>query len=501
MENSSGYTSKKNKLLKSIRDMSLPDIEDEPFIFTDKPVVYKNLRGNIEGLNDGQSSMVENIVDYISGNLTIPFFMVQGSGGTGKSYSINRALESIPKGAVIAAAPSHFAKNVLKDFLGDAYTVTTIAGLLGKKITFNSDGEQILVPIRGLVPPITKFKVILIDEASMVDDETYEEILSYISKDKKLILLGDYCQLPPVNQTHDSLFFDNISAELTEPMRFTGPLYDICGFVRAEIIKIREGAIPSLNVLNIRTDRVSLINDSGSGYIFINNMATLLKSAIRRFKAGKGSDYARVVAYRNKTIQSVNRYIRKGLYGEDSKQFEFGELLINNGGYSIKKGRKTKQIISNGSVFEVESAINVFGPYNIPCVHLKFKDKRFEYPILVVATAGEREYEAILESLKKKAKDQSGLWRDYFNFKDSFAYFSYSYAVSSHKVQGSSIKHVYVLEDDIYSVRPIESKEKLQSLYVSLSRASFRAYIYNKNFKVFNSDLNIDNLKKDFDDV
>jgi hypothetical protein len=38
------------------------------------------------------------------------------------------------------------------------------------------------------------------------------------------------------------------------------------------------------------------------------------------------------------------------------KQFEIGELLINNGGYSVETTGKEQQIIMNGELFKVRSA-------------------------------------------------------------------------------------------------------------------------------------------------
>jgi hypothetical protein len=92
---------------------------------------------------------------------------------------------------------------VLQDFLGPRYKVTTIAGLLGKKVTYNDQGDQ-MVRINKYVPPPINFYQI-IDEGSMVNDETAKELIGYVKEgNKALIVLGDYCQLPPVNQETDS---------------------------------------------------------------------------------------------------------------------------------------------------------------------------------------------------------------------------------------------------------------------------------------------------------
>jgi hypothetical protein len=60
---------------------------------------------------------------------------------------------------------------VLQDFLGPRYKVTTIAGLLGKKVTYNDQGDQVRIN-KYVPPPINFYQIILIDEGSMVNDET-----------------------------------------------------------------------------------------------------------------------------------------------------------------------------------------------------------------------------------------------------------------------------------------------------------------------------------------
>jgi len=68
----------------------------------------------IDGLNTEQADMVVNIGKYLKDGGTKRFFLVQGGGGTGKSYSINRALKGLNPDHIIAAAPSHFAKMYFK---------------------------------------------------------------------------------------------------------------------------------------------------------------------------------------------------------------------------------------------------------------------------------------------------------------------------------------------------------------------------------------------------
>jgi len=451
----------------------------------------KELEIVLEGLNEDQKTAVLGIIEYIFINKeNKKFYLVQGGGGVGKSFAVARAMTLLFMYNVIAAAPSHFAKNVLDDNIIengiDDIDVYTVAALMGKKLTFNDKGERILVPAKG-TPPIRRSDIVIIDEVSMIDDETSVELLE-MCKYKKLILLGDYCQLPPVKQQQDNLFFREIGAELLQPMRFTGDLYDLTQIIREEINRARKGLFSDMNIINKKTSRISRIGDNGSGYIFVDNFGHFIQAAIRRFKENKGSFHVRILAYRNRTIDKINEIVRKALYGDNAAQFEEGELVINEGGYD--------QLINNGEILTVKKATKVIGPYSIPCLNLKFRDKKINKHVFVVSTEGKEMYDRILQTKKTAAKQNKYKWGAYFDFLDSFAYFKYSYSSSVHKAQGSTITNVFILDDDILSIKPIGSKEKLQSLYVAITRASFRAIIYNKKFKVDQSQLTKENLNK-----
>lgn len=460
-----------------------------------KTIPEEKIKKALEGLNEDQVEAILGIIDYILNNEdSKDYYLIQGSGGVGKSFAIARALTLLSGYNIIAAAPSHFAKNVLDSNIIEngvtSVTVYTVAALMGKKLTSNSKGELILVNNKG-IPPIAGGDIIVVDEVSMIDDETSKELIE-MCKYKKLLVLGDYCQLPPVKQDTDNIFFNEISTELNIPMRFEGHLYKMASIIRAEINKAREGYFADINIINKSMARVSMIGEDGSGYVFTSSFETFIKAALRRFRENKGSFHVRILAYRNKTIDKINEIIRKDLYGFNAKQFEDDELVINEGGY--------KTYINNGEILTIKSVRKVEGPYNIPCVTLKFRDKKINIPVYVVSTEGKEMYDRVLQKKKAAAKKSSYKWKEYYAFIDSFAYFKYSYSSSVHKAQGSTITHVFILDDDILSIRPITSKEKLQSLYVAVTRARFRAVIFNKKYKVDQSKLITEYLKKNYEE-
>jgi hypothetical protein len=77
---------------------------------------------------------------------------------------------------------------------------------------------------------------------------------------------------------------------------------------------MRSGLVPSLNIINMETNRVSQLDETGSGSHLQHASAT--KSRYPPIQKGKGTGYVRLLAYRNKTIEKLNVHIRIGLYGE-----------------------------------------------------------------------------------------------------------------------------------------------------------------------------------------
>jgi hypothetical protein len=87
--------------------------------------------------------------------------------------------------------------------------------------------------------------------------------------------------------------------------------------------------------------------------------------------------------------------------------------------------------------------------------------------IIVVATEGEDRYSNTLKDLPALKRKHTVERR--ICIQRVFAYFNYSYAASIHKAQGSTINHVFIIEDDIL-VKLTTTKEKLQSINVGISR-------------------------------
>jgi hypothetical protein len=80
--------------------------------------------------------------------------------------------------------------------------------------------------------------------------------------------------LPPVNQETDSILWKHFfRAYHTNAISRSAVLSRKLNKNRNH--KMRSGLVPSLNIINMETNRVSQLDETG-GYIFLNNMPLLL---------------------------------------------------------------------------------------------------------------------------------------------------------------------------------------------------------------------------------
>jgi len=436
-------------------------------------------------LNTDQELAANKIVDFIEGRLDIPYFTLTGGPGTGKTTMLKEALSRTHYHLFdrSAAAVAHAAKNVVCDAFDSSIPCYTVAQWLGQKMIYSENGEITFVKDKKVVPRLKTSKIAILDEASMINDELYDEIMQIVYVNGiKLIALGDVRQLPPVSQSHDSKFFSKIDAELTLPMRFLGPIADLTTVYKDEIDAINKGYVGDVFALNSKTNRKDNYDLSlNSGYYFKNNIYSLVEQISDEIKSNPDDiNFSRVLAYKNVTINLLNNNIRKYIYGKHLDQFECGEIVISRGEFSENKS----PVIHNGKILKVENTMDVIGPYEIPCLSLKFKDFYTPANIVVVKDteyAGKR-YNSIKNELLENAKRDSKQWAFYYTFIDSFAYFDYGYSLSVYKSQGQTLNNVYVIESEIMGVKPLSLKQKFQALYVAMTRASKNLYIYNKEY-------------------
>lgn len=441
----------------------------------------------IELLNKDQKKAADEIGLFLNSNRAHGVFTLTGGPGTGKTFMLKAALDEYKQSRkVICGTVSHAARNVLSDAMDGSYDCYTVAQLLGMSMKINeNDGSYYFESNKRAPQRIREATrgILVLDEVSMIDDGLFDLLNYQIEKfNIKCIAVGDPFQLPPVEQEHDSMYFDHIGATLTIPMRFGGPVAKLAKVYHDAIEGINEDEHVSNWVLNEKTLRANnLINTNG--YEFGNDLDKMLDIAAQDIKNHyEDKNHTRILAFRNAAVKHLNDQIRLRIYGSDTKQYEPGEIVISDGGYTSNY----KSILYNGQVLKVESFKEVDNhPSGLPVLKLKFEglDHSVLPPIYTLKNDPEvlKNYEQIKNNLILRAKENNH-WGRYARFMSSFAHFTYGYAQNLYKCQGATLSNVYVCEGEIMDVKPLTLKQKFQGLYVAMTRAKEKVYIYNKNF-------------------
>jgi hypothetical protein len=459
-------------------------------------------------LNPDQTLASAKIHDFLKDPFTKGgVFTLTGGPGTGKTFMLRDLLKEY-KGDVQAATVSHAAKNILQESLGDGVKCTTISKSLGFGPKILSEGDIKFLPKGkpGEVGTLKNCKIFVIDEVSQIDDELHDMIMSQVlSYGLRVIAVGDPYQLPPVEQDIDSKFFDKIHMTLTIPMRYQGPISEIAAIYKDQIDHINVGSGFEKWALNSVTHRKNKFSGH-TGYGFTNKLDEIIDLASNDIKSHpETASYARVLAFKNDSVAEVNKRVRTKLYGTDLAQFEPGEIVLCNGGYSaltavdifdgveyVPGAIGRKPVLYNGQILKIATQTPVIGPYDVPCLRLEFAERKNNLSEAVYAVEDSPEasqmYNVIKETLRSEAaritdrtlRDMA--WRNYYNFIQSFAYFDYAYSVNLYKAQGQTLNNVYVCEGEVMGVGPLTWKQKFQALYVAMTRAKEKLYIYNKEF-------------------
>ena len=199
-----------------------------------------------------QQLAIDNCVEFIKNKLdTREFFTLTGPPGSGKTVSIQGILKHFPGKNTVASAISHVATNILSNHLEDLRVDTmTIAQLTGA--VANKSNKDIQFNVNPRLSRIQNFDLILIDECSMIDDNTFKVLLNMKRKDAKLIFIGDRYQLPPPEDGKDSPTLSHIDAELTTIMRFEGPIEEIVSAAKAEQVNLADDIAANIHFINSR---------------------------------------------------------------------------------------------------------------------------------------------------------------------------------------------------------------------------------------------------------
>lgn len=384
---------------------------------------------------------------------------LRGYAGTGKTYLVSRLVEQLVDEdcTVSVCAPTHKAVQVLSQQLGGApVQMQTLHSFLGLRLRPDDAGQYVLVPEGEQDHPAG---VVIVDEASMIgrDEWVHIEASPY---NLQWLFVGDPAQLPPVNE---------------DP----SPALDVPGPTLEEVHR-QEADNPILDLATqIRSDdsvRFRSAYDDGSGVAITHNRDGFLDSILRAFDSEvfeRDAAYARVLAYRNKTVRRYNREIRAARYGDDAPQFEEDEWLVatetwyHDGTAVLMNSEEVRVKSASIDTYEADD----LSEWTVWTLKLRAPGRGMTRTAMVLHNDERERYEAELERRKDAAVENARKWEQFYDLRERFARVDYAYASTVHKAQGSTFDTVFVDHRDLRACR---GSERNALLYVAVTRPSRR---------------------------
>lgn len=495
---------------------------EEEYVFTFNDGFKINLPFS---LNDQQKSALYELEKFIEDDGTE--ITLSGYAGTGKSTIIgifSKWLNNrIGRGNIVYTAPTHRANVITKQNNPNAnvYTLSALFGFTPDTDIAMEQGSLDLRELEFRAKNQMKYEpgqLIIIDEASMVQDGLYEYIQEIVAKHNgSVIYVGDSAQLRPVKSDHISKVFtsDGVPQITLTKVERTGD-----NPILKEATRLRQG-----EGLSYQTD----INDKGQGVLYTSDDAVIdenLKQIVSSEEFNADPLHFRVLTATNAAVSAYNSKIRSLRYGKFAKPFVEGDIIL---GYSnkLRKPDGSYRLVNSGD-YIVQSVNDTIVKFKTDKGDIEFKAFKLSIrPIgntimddfhITVIDKNEPdsklfeivEYKDRLWRMAKEAKQdkQISKYRDLvqmaFNIDNELNItknlednqgrlkirkaIDYGYAQTVWKSQGSTYSKVLILSNEIdtfgYGRDVMQLRNELR--YVAVSRA--------KNFVIINSEA--ENKKK-----
>lgn len=413
-------------------------------------------------LNREQQGAIDQIEAWLEDRSQAPYFILSGSAGTGKTYTL-KALISQLRGKVVFTAPTNKATKVLRSMLtSDDYRpiCRTIHSLLGLRMEPSGEVKKLVSPDDPV--DLASIFLIVIDEASMVNQELMVEIERAVENYScRILFLGDRNQLPPVNQAHSPVWdLDCPRAALEQVMRFDNQILGLADRIK----RIVDHPAPSIS-----------ISADNNGIEGIWKMDTRqFHSAIREAAMSGAFSSATIptkaIAWRNSTVGEINAIVR-GIIFDNAGENEWliGDRIILTAPTTDIEGRPMGHTDDEGTVDRVE-----FGQHpiynNLKCYNLSvITDENKRISLWLIHPDSAFDFRFQQNVLISDAKLSPRKWPNYWAFMDAFHKAQHGYAITAHRAQGSTYENCFVVWNDILMNR--NRQEAFRCFYVAATRA------------------------------
>jgi AAA domain/UvrD-like helicase C-terminal domain len=409
-------------------------------------------------------------------------FVLSGYSGTGKSFLTRLFLEwyreQYPNHSVAVLAPSHKAAKNIQQILVGLVEVKTISSFLGLTPQIDQKTGVISFGVsdnQNCSTPPSDFDLVIVDEFSMIDHKT---VLDLNNQCKKVLYLGDPAQLPPIGEDFSIVpTLDAANYQLTDVIRYSGDLAKVAHSWRKDT---------PINAGN--GTKVTLKRISSPTHITTTPDETILELSKVKWitqycQAIEDGANVQLLTFTNKACDKWNSFVRSEIWAGGEPYCVGDRLIAKSPLFRQSNKNRLETAFNNSSEFVVSGdystanmqLYNVWYQYYSVPVTTEVSGKT---DLFILAPHAKHQQQAELDRLKTEAIEskinghRAGLWGRWHQLKKTFDDVSFSYAITTHKAQGSTYDAVYLDLPDISKCRDIE-----RITYTALTRSK-QAYTY-----------------------
>lgn len=426
-------------------------------------------------LTDEQKKVYSHLLSFLH-NPDKQAIIIDGSGGVGKSFMVNyickNLIEDYNCSCQISGKESNYrfltptattnkACESLSQYLKT--TIQTIHNYLGLVVFDDySTGKTSIIPSRSYRPRHNE--VILIDEASMINTDTFKYIKDALQDNCKVIYVGDKYQLPPINEKISPVYLQGYEElSLTKLLRASNQeLIDINK--AAKQLVINGTTIPVKEGLNIH-----FLDDTTAPKYIINNF--------------KNPDHNNLICcYTNKSVIAYNNYCKQ-IRGITTPYVKGEHYVCNNVVHMSDSNHEmlavTFHVEDECKISDIDfqpQQVKVCGDTTVEAYKAEIENLSCGSKFVVYLPADINNHLAQIKLIKKQALQNKDLWRTYYAMKNFFPDIRPRDAKTIHKAQGSSVDDVFIDLNDLSHCFDKNVTRRL--LYVAISRARKNIYFY-----------------------
>ena len=430
-----------------------------------------------------------------------PVYILKGYAGTGKTSLISAYVNYLAaeKKQFVLLAPTGRAAKVLSQYTG--FQASTIHRRIYQIFTTNEGSNRML-----LAPNPSKNTVFIIDEASMINDESrqnesffsarslLDDLMAYVfsNTNNKMVLVGDTAQLPPVGlQLSPALEIEYIRSafsvtaydfEMTEVMRQSEDSGILHSATRLrEKIALQNSTPPFFQISRFKSDIIR-IND---GYEF--------EELLQQTFMNNDAEEAVLVCRSNKRANLFNQQIREHILQRESMLEGGDALMVVKNNYYWLDAKSKAGFIANGDLLTVLRITKIEEMYGFQFADADIRlldypeEKALSVKLLLSTLTAEgpglssQDYRTLFNNVEedyfdipsKSGRKNKMRKNPYLNA----LHVKFGYALTCHKTQGGQWPLVIV--DQGYLNDEMINTEYLRWLYTALTRSTEKLYLIN----------------------